>query len=229
MARAWCLVYLTLLSPVCLSLVTPYTLAETSPKPCSFLVVIHPNLLRVLAPSGSNPPSDSVSRIYACKLLQRLLHLVDSSCWCNHGCNLRVLIDIRWPLPVSHDAVVKAVQSVLKGVPNAPQIEVHRMPSDAGLVIPGPMPKGGVLPDGRIVVFSDANTGNLDVVRTVLHELFHRGLNCCVSVFGQSVRPIRLTLSKRISNWKSTSLMGWLHHSGGSSPPLVSAARTARG
>ena len=128
-----------------------------------------------------------------------------------------------------HDAVVKAVQSVLKGIPNAPQIEVHHTPADAGLNISGPMPKGGVLPDGRIVVFSDANTGVLDVMRTVFHELFHRGLNCCASVFGQSVRPIRLTLSTRISIWKSTSLNGLRHHSGGSSRPLVSAASAARG
>lgn len=78
--------------------------------------------------------------------------------------------------PVSHEAVERTVQSILKGIPNAPQVEVHRAPADAGLSIPGAMPKGGVLPDGRIVVFSDANTGVLDVMRTVFHELFHRGL-----------------------------------------------------
>jgi len=78
--------------------------------------------------------------------------------------------------PLTHDAAFKAVQSVLKDIPNAPHIEVHRTPSDAGLSIPGPMPKGGVLKDGRIVVFSGANTGTLDVMRTVFHELFHRGL-----------------------------------------------------
>jgi hypothetical protein len=42
------------------------------------------------------------------------------------------------------------------------------------------MPKGGALPDGRIVVFSDANTGTIDVMRTVSHWLLHLRL-------GQSV------------------------------------------
>jgi len=78
--------------------------------------------------------------------------------------------------PVSHESVKGTVAAILKRIPNAPHVEVYRTPVEAGISISDPMPKGGTLPDGRIVIFSDANTGTLDVMRTVFHELFHRGL-----------------------------------------------------
>lgn len=77
---------------------------------------------------------------------------------------------------MSYESVKRTEASVLKRIPNAPSIEVYRTPTEAGISISCPMPKGGVLQDGRIVVFSDANTGTIDVMRTVFHELFHRGL-----------------------------------------------------
>lgn len=52
--------------------------------------------------------------------------------------------------PVSHELVKNTVASVLKRIPNAPHIEVYRTPADTGITISGPMPKGGVLQDGRI-------------------------------------------------------------------------------
>ena len=81
-----------------------------------------------------------------------------------------------WSQPVSHESVKGTVAVILKRIPNAPHVEVYRTPAEAGISISDPMPKGGTLPDGRIVIFSDANTGTLDVMRTVFHELFHRGL-----------------------------------------------------
>ena len=50
--------------------------------------------------------------------------------------------------PLAFDAVQDTVDSILKRIPNAPQVEVHRTPTDAGIIVASPMPKGGVLPDG---------------------------------------------------------------------------------
>ena len=76
-----------------------------------------------------------------------------------------------WSQPVSHESVKGTVAAILKRIQNAPHVEVYRTPAEAGISISDPMPKGGTLPDRRIVIFSDANTGTLDVMRTVFHEL----------------------------------------------------------
>lgn len=115
-----------------------------------------------------------------------------------------------WSQPVSHESVKGTVAAILKRIPNAPHVEVYRTPSDAGISISDPMPKGGTLPDGRIVIFSDANTGTLDVMRTVFHELFHRGLKSYFQTNADYVN-FMLDLSAKNSvvrvgamNWRSS-------------------------
>lgn len=77
-----------------------------------------------------------------------------------------------WSQPVSHESVKGTVAAILKRIQNAPHVEVYRTPAEAGISIHDPMPKGGTLPDRRIVIFSDANTGTMDVMRTVFHAMF---------------------------------------------------------
>ncbi len=77
---------------------------------------------------------------------------------------------------MSLDAVRKAAQTAVKGVPNAPDIEVFADPAAAGITVaPGIRPMGGTLPDGRIVLFADHIGSVIGVHQTVFHELFHRG------------------------------------------------------
>ena len=65
--------------------------------------------------------------------------------------------------------------SVLKRIPNAPHVEVYRTPADAGITISGPMPKGGVLQDGRVLVFTNGAESVVDVHHTVFLEIsLHR-------------------------------------------------------
>lgn len=80
-----------------------------------------------------------------------------------------------WSQPVPYESVNGTVAAILKRIQNAPHVEVYRTPAEAGISISDPMPKGGTLPDGRIVIFSDANTGALDVMRTVSHEMLQCG------------------------------------------------------
>ena len=80
------------------------------------------------------------------------------------------------PGKMSLDAVEKAAQAAVKGVANAPGIEVFANPAAAGLTVdPTIRPMGGTLPDGRILLFADNIGSVIDVHQTVFHELFHRG------------------------------------------------------
>ncbi len=80
------------------------------------------------------------------------------------------------PGKMSLDAIQKAAQTAVKGVPNAPDIEVVANPAAAGITVaPGVSPMGGTLPDGRILLFADQISSVIDVHQTVFHELFHRG------------------------------------------------------
>lgn len=80
------------------------------------------------------------------------------------------------PGKMSLDAIQQAAKTAVKGVPNAPVIEVFANPAAAGIAVaPGVSPMGGTLPDGRILLFADQIGSVLDVHQTVFHELFHRG------------------------------------------------------
>jgi Large polyvalent protein associated domain 38/Large polyvalent protein-associated domain 5/Large polyvalent protein-associated domain 1 len=80
------------------------------------------------------------------------------------------------PGNMSLDAVRKAAKTAIKGVPDAPGIEVFADPAAAGITVaPGVRPMGGTLPDGRILLFADNIGSVIDVHQTVFHELFHRG------------------------------------------------------
>jgi len=84
--------------------------------------------------------------------------------------------DASVPGKMSLDAVRKAAQTAIKGVPDAPGIEVFADPAAAGVTVAsGIRPMGGTLPDGRILLFADNIGSVIDVHQTVFHELFHRG------------------------------------------------------
>jgi hypothetical protein len=72
---------------------------------------------------------------------------------------------------MSLDAVYEAAKAAIKGVPNAPKIEVFAEPSAVGIEVGSTIrPMGGTLPDGRILLFAN-NTGSIiDVHKTILHD-----------------------------------------------------------
>lgn len=84
---------------------------------------------------------------------------------------------------MTFDSAQKAIDSVLRNFPNAPQIELE---ADARKYLPAgstEVPKGITLPDGKVVVFINGADSARDVAVTVFHEMFHRGCGmtpyCC--------------------------------------------------
>lgn len=81
---------------------------------------------------------------------------------------------------VTAEQTKKIVQKVLRtlGIADVVRIETLGNPADAGLTAPdGVVPAGVTLEDGRILIFADNIGSEIDVFRTVFHELFHLGLS----------------------------------------------------
>lgn len=83
--------------------------------------------------------------------------------------------------PLSLDRVNQLVQEALAGIRGAPPVEVTARPADVGLQVPaGSVGYGVTLRSGDIYVFQSAMGSDLDVFKTVFHELFHRGVRVLV-------------------------------------------------
>ncbi|MGE6213059.1 PLxRFG domain-containing protein [Comamonas aquatica] len=78
---------------------------------------------------------------------------------------------------LSLERVQQIVQTALRGIPGSPPVHVVHGPADLGLVVAGEDVHSGVtLRSGDIYVFQSGVGSELDVLKTVFHELFHRGL-----------------------------------------------------
>lgn len=78
---------------------------------------------------------------------------------------------------LSLERVQQIVQSALGGISGAPPVHVVRGPADLGLIVSGEDVHSGVtLRGGDIYVFQSGVGSELDVLKTVFHELFHRGM-----------------------------------------------------
>lgn len=114
--------------------------------------------------------------------------------------------------PLSLDRVNQLVQEALSGIRGAPPVEVTAHPADVGLQVPaGSVGYGVTLRSGDIYVFQSAMGSDLDVFKTVFHELFHRGVRVLVPK-GQYVQTM-LDLAKGDSRiqqlaieWKNTEM-----------------------
>ncbi|MCM2342805.1 strawberry notch C-terminal domain-containing protein, partial [Rhodoferax sp.] len=83
--------------------------------------------------------------------------------------------------PLSLNRVNQLVQEALSGIRGAPPVEVTARPGDIGLRVPaGSVGYGVTLRSGDIYVFQSAMGSDMDVFRTVFHELFHRGVRVLV-------------------------------------------------
>lgn len=83
--------------------------------------------------------------------------------------------------PLSLDRVNQLVQEALSGIRGAPPVKVTARPADIGLKVPaGSVGYGVTLRSGDIYVFQSAMGSDLDVFKTVFHELFHRGVRVLV-------------------------------------------------
>lgn len=83
--------------------------------------------------------------------------------------------------PLSLNRVNQLVQEALSGIRGAPPVEVTARPGDIGLRVPaGSVGYGVTLRGGDIYVFQSAMGSDLDVFKTVFHELFHRGVRVLV-------------------------------------------------
>jgi hypothetical protein len=79
--------------------------------------------------------------------------------------------------PVSLQAAQDAVAQALAGLTNAPPVNVVLNPGVVGIAHPPTIvPMGVTNADGAVFVFSYAHRSVVDVVRTVFHELLHRGV-----------------------------------------------------
>jgi hypothetical protein len=75
------------------------------------------------------------------------------------------------------ERVQQMVETALADIPGTPPVHVVRGPADLGLVVAGEDVHSGVtLRSGDIYVFQSGVGSELDVLKTVFHELFHRGL-----------------------------------------------------
>lgn len=114
--------------------------------------------------------------------------------------------------PLSLDRINQLVQEALSGIRGAPPVEVTARPGDIGLRVPaGSVGYGVTLRSGDIYVFQSAMGSDLDVFKTVFHELFHRGVRVLVPK-GQYVQTM-LDLAKGDSRiqqlaieWKNTEM-----------------------
>lgn len=85
----------------------------------------------------------------------------------------------RWGSVTPGKMSVQEVQSTINGVLGAVlrrnPIQVMDAPTGATPGVTG-VPKGGVLPDGTVVIYASAAESRADVIQTIFHELFHRGI-----------------------------------------------------
>jgi len=85
----------------------------------------------------------------------------------------------RWgsstPGKMSVQEVQRTIDGVLGAVLRRNPIKVMDAPTGATPGVTG-VPKGGVLPDGTVVVYAAAAESRADVIQTIFHELFHRGI-----------------------------------------------------
>lgn len=78
---------------------------------------------------------------------------------------------------LSLERVQQIVQTALGGISGSPPVHVVRSPADLGLVVAGEDVHSGVtLRSGDIYVFQAGVGSELDVLKTIFHELFHRGM-----------------------------------------------------
>lgn len=113
--------------------------------------------------------------------------------------------------PVSLQDAQDAVTQALAGLTNAPPVNVVLNPAAAGVGHdPTVVPKGGTLGDGSIYVFSDAHSSIADVVRTVFHELLHRGVKALFptnQAYGEAMLRLAAgdgVLRKYAKEWKES-------------------------
>lgn len=114
--------------------------------------------------------------------------------------------------PLSLNRVNQLVQEALSGIRGAPPVEVTARPADVGLKVPaGSVGYGVTLRSGDMYVFQSAMGSDLDVFKTVFHELFHRGVRVLVPK-GRYVQTM-LDLAKGDSRiqqlaieWKNTEM-----------------------
>ena len=98
------------------------------------------------------------------------------------------------PGSMSADQVQKAVEDALQDM-GSPTVEVVSSSEFFGGQPPvSGVPKGGTMPDGRVVVFHDQALSPIDVARTVFHELFHRGIK---STFDNNAAYVQALLGLR--------------------------------
>lgn len=103
---------------------------------------------------------------------------------------------------LSLERVQQLVNTALTGIPGAPPVFVVGSPADIGLVTSGEDVHSGVtLRSGDIYVFQSGVGSELDVLKTVFHELLHRGLRNILPA-DQYVQTM-LDLAKRDSRVQS--------------------------
>ena len=112
---------------------------------------------------------------------------------------------------VTLERAKQIVQKVLDrlGIAGVVNIETYRNPTEAGLTPPdGIVPAGVTLEDGRILLFSDAIATDVDVFKTVFHELFHLGLSKTVEQGSYIQQMLKFKLDPLVrqyaERWKKT-------------------------
>ncbi|WP_284337642.1 PLxRFG domain-containing protein [Comamonas sp. NoAH] len=97
---------------------------------------------------------------------------------------------------LSLERIQQLVHTALRDIPGSPPVYAVGSPADIGLVTAGEDVHSGVsLRSGDIYVFQSGVGSDLDVLKTVFHELFHRGLRNILPV-EQYVQSM-LDLAKR--------------------------------
>lgn len=112
---------------------------------------------------------------------------------------------------VSLERVQQIVQQVLGklGIAGVVRVEAFRNPTDANLTTPdGVVPAGVTLNGGRILLFADNIGSEIDVFRTLFHELFHLGLSKSLgqTAYIQQMLKFKLDplVNKYALRWKGT-------------------------
>jgi hypothetical protein len=75
------------------------------------------------------------------------------------------------------DRVKQLVKETLSNIPKSPPINTVAGPADIGLAASQEMPTCITLRSREIYVFQSGIVFDLDVLKTVFHELFHHGLS----------------------------------------------------
>lgn len=109
------------------------------------------------------------------------------------------------------ERVQQIVQQVLGklGIADVVRVEAFRNPTDANLTTPdGVVPAGVTLNGGRILLFADNIGSEIDVFRTLFHELFHLGLSKSLgqTAYIQQMLKFKLDplVNKYALRWKGT-------------------------